>query len=734
MEARKASDLFVAVGKPPRYRIAGEVVPSDAGPPIRREELEAFLDASLPAAARARFIEEKDLDIGFSTAPSVRFRLNLYFEQNQPAMVARQVPLGELTFESLHLPPAVQRLADSPRGLVLITGATGSGKSTTMAAILHHINRNYLRHIVTIEDPIEFVHRDHRSIVSQREIGGDTRDFATALRHALRQSPDVLFIGELRDIETIGTAISAALTGHLVVTTLHTADATQTLERIVNYYPEHLREQVALDLSMALAGITAQRLVPCKDGDGLVPAVEILLMTPLARRLIAQRRLGEIEDLIKAGEAEGMQTFTHALTELVRSGKITVEAGRRAATNPEEFLLDIEGMATGSDTLKGEAAGQKSRGFSMKSLLKAAIKNRASDLLLSAGVPPMLRIDGELFEVAGGVLTPEDTRRLLFSVLNQSRRAEFEAEKEIDFALSYETSASQPEKSGDGAEPPAARRRFRVNGFYQKGYVSCALRVIPDSIPSPKQLGLPAALIRAAERMHGLILVTGPTGHGKTTTLASVIDHINRTHPCHIITVEDPIEYVHESALALVEQREVHADTHSFHNALKYVLRQDPDVIMIGEMRDQETIAAALTAAETGHLVLATLHTNDTVQTIDRIIDVFPPHQQNQVRSQLATALIGVFAQRLLPRKDGKGRVAVFEVMIATTPIRALIRDQRTHQIPSAIETGAKDGMVTFEHALRNLYTQGIVTRQTMISLLGELADTELPGSGGYSR
>jgi twitching motility protein PilT len=227
---------------------------------------------------------------------------------------------------------------------------------------------------VTIEDPIEFVHRDRRSIVSQREVGPDTKDFPTALRHALRQSPDVLFIGEMRDIETISTAISAALTGHLVVTTLHTADVTQTLERIVNYYPEHLREQVALDLSIALAGITSQRLLTRKDGNGLIPAVELLLMTPLARRLIAERRLGEIEDVIKAGEADGMQTFTQALTELVRAEQITVEAGRRAATNPEEFLLNIEGLATGSDTLREEGSGKGARGFTMKSLLRAAVK------------------------------------------------------------------------------------------------------------------------------------------------------------------------------------------------------------------------------------------------------------------------------------------------------------------------------------------------------------------------
>ena len=712
MDEQGASDLFIEQGKRPRYRIAGQVPESDL-PVIDDREFTAFIHTRLPAWAGKTFEESRDLDIGLSLNSGERFRLNLYYERNTPALVARRVPSGELDFETLRLPEAVHRLADAPRGLVLITGATGSGKSTTMAAILHYINEQYTRHIVTIEDPIEFVHRDLGSVVSQREVGHDTRDFSKGLRHALRQSPDVLFIGEMRDSETMQTAISAALTGHLVISTLHTADATQTLERIVNGYPEHLRDQVALDLSLALVGVVAQRLLPVPDGSTRVPAVEILLVTPRVQRIIAERRLGDIEEVMKTGGAEGMQSFTQALTDLWRSGTISVEAGCAAASNREEFLLAIGGMETGVGTLPSPRVEEGPSRFTMNKLLKAAVRNNASDLLISAGVPPMLRIDGDLFEVSGSNLSGEDTRRLLFSVLTPSRRAQFEEDKELDLALSIET---EP----DDDEPPV-RRRFRVNGFYQKGQISCALRVIPDRIPKPEELGLPKALLRIAERLQGLVLVTGPTGHGKTTTLASVINLINQRRACHIITVEDPIEYVHTCHLALVEQREVHADTASFHNALKYILRQDPDVIMIGEMRDQETIAAALTAAETGHLVLATLHTNDAVQTIDRIIDVFPPHQQNQVRTQLAASLLGVFAQRLLPCRKGKGRVAAFEIMLANTAVRSLIRDNKTHQIPSAIETGAKEGMITFERALQTLHQRSIINRQDMVAILGEI-------------
>ena len=710
MGDREASDLFLTTGRKPRYRIAGIVEVQDL-PPLSEADFSAFTQQHLSPLLRRKFDETHDLDVGVSLRPTERFRINFLYEKSRPGLVARRVPSGALSFDSLRLPSILARMAGVPRGLVLITGATGSGKSTTMAAILHHINQTYAKHIITIEDPIEFVHDDIKAFVSQREVGNDTQSFSAALRHVVRQSPDVIIVGEMRDLDTISTAITAALTGHLVVSTLHTADVSQTLERIVNYYPEHLRDQVALDLSMGLAGIVAQRLVPLKDGTGRVPAVETLWMTPLARRLIAERRLEDIEEVIKAGGNEGMQTFNRALAELYSEGLVTTEIGAAAAANREEFLLTIQGMETGIATLRG-AGGKVGDGkLSIRSLLKAAVRNEASDLLISAGRAPMLRIDGELFETTGGDLTPQDTERLLFSILTPHQRAAFEADREIDLALS----AQSRETEGG----PEIQRRFRVNGFYQKGHVSCALRVIQDIIPKPEELGLPRVLVASAEREHGLILVTGPTGHGKTTTLASLIDHINQKRACHIITVEDPIEYVHGGGLALIEQREVHADTKSFSNALKYILRQDPDVIMVGEMRDQETIGAALTAAETGHLVMATLHTNDAVQTIDRIIDVFPSHHQNQIRAQLAASLLGVFAQRLVPRRDEQGRMAVFEVMVANTAVKSLVRDQKTHQIPSAIETGAKEGMVTFERALRDLYDAGMVTRETFFAITG---------------
>jgi twitching motility protein PilT len=328
-------------------------------------------------------------------------------------------------------------------------------------------------------------------------------------------------------------------------------------------------------------------------------------------------------------------------------------------------------------------------------LLQETVHHGASDLHLVVGRPPQLRIDGILRDVDLPRLSPSDTQRLVYSVLNDIQKQRFEEEKELDFSLSI-----------------SELSRFRVNAHMQRGTVAAAFRTIPDHIRSFEELNLPKVLNLLSQRPNGLILVTGPTGSGKTTTLAAMVDKINTERPCHIITVEDPIEYLHAHKQALVEQREVLQDTFSFANALKYVLRQDPDVILIGEMRDLETIAAALTAAETGHLVFATLHTNDVVQTIDRIIDVFPPHQQTQTRIQLAASIEAVCCQRLLPSARGAGREIAVEVMVANDAVRAQIREGKSHQIYTTIEASGKDHMLTMDASLANLYRKGRITRE----------------------
>lgn len=328
----------------------------------------------------------------------------------------------------------------------------------------------------------------------------------------------------------------------------------------------------------------------------------------------------------------------------------------------------------------------------IETILVAAAAAGASDVHISAGLPPVFRVHGELqvqrqwepldFEMTAGLVRP----------MLGNKWEVFQEQGEIDLAYSL----------------PGVSR-FRVNVFHQRGSVGAAIRLIPREIPGLESLGLPPVVAELAGRQHGLILVTGPTGSGKSTTLAAMVDKINRERSCHIITLEDPIEYLHQHRRSIVNQREVGSDTRSFASALRAALRQDPDVILVGEMRDLETIATAITAAETGHLVLATLHTSSAVQSVDRIIDVFPPHQQGQVRIQLADTLEGVITQQLLPRADRKGRVAAVEVLIATPAVKNLIREGKTHQIVSSMQTGARYGMQTMEMALRQLVTRGLI-------------------------
>ncbi len=337
--------------------------------------------------------------------------------------------------------------------------------------------------------------------------------------------------------------------------------------------------------------------------------------------------------------------------------------------------------------------------FDINDLLIDVLEREASDLHLTAGVPPMIRLNGKLQPLDYPRLMPKDTQQLIYSILTQEQREQVERRKEFD--LSY----SVP-----------GRSRFRVNVYFQRNSLSAAFRLIPVNIRTLGDLGLPPILEEMIKKPRGFIVITGPTGSGKSTTLAALIDMINATQAVHIMTVEDPIEYLHKHKKAMVNQREIGPDTDSFTNALKYVLRQDPDVILIGEMRDIETISTGLTAAETGHLVFATLHTQDAPQTIDRIIDVFPPHQQQQVRMQLASTLQCIVSQQLLPSIDGSGRVAAVELLIPTPGIRNQIREAKTHQIRNSMQTGSSQGMVTMDKSLAALYRAGKISLETALA------------------
>lgn len=334
--------------------------------------------------------------------------------------------------------------------------------------------------------------------------------------------------------------------------------------------------------------------------------------------------------------------------------------------------------------------------MSMMDLLRLAVERKASDIHITVNSPVMFRIHGDLKPINDQVLTPAMTQQLAKELMTEEQFTLFMKKGDIDFSYGIKDLS-----------------RYRVNAFQQKGNVSLTIRLIPSKIPQMEMLGLPAMAVEFAKKPQGLLLVTGPTGSGKSTTLAAILDYINRSRNDHIITLEDPIEFVHEHKSCIVNQREIGVDTESFSTGLRAALRQDPDVILVGEMRDLETISIAITAAETGHLVFGTLHTADAPQTIDRIIDVFPPESQQQVRVQLASVLLGVMAQRLLPTTDGSGRVAAIEVLVNTPAIANLIRTEKVHQIQSSMQTGKAQGMQTMENALRELLSQKMISVET---------------------
>jgi twitching motility protein PilT len=345
----------------------------------------------------------------------------------------------------------------------------------------------------------------------------------------------------------------------------------------------------------------------------------------------------------------------------------------------------------------------------MKELIEALLQRGGSDLHITAGSPPKLRIHGKLHNTEYEFLTQEDTKSIVYSILTSEQIAKFEKNLELDFSFGLKEYG-----------------RFRTNVFVQRGAIGAVLRVIPYKVKTFDDLGLSRKVCESLCNLpKGLILVTGATGSGKSTTLAAMIDHINTNRPCHIVTIEDPIEFLHANKSALVTQREVGSDTHGFPNALRSVLRQDPDVIMIGEMRDLETIEAALTLSETGHLTFATLHTSDAVQTINRIVDVFPDYQQQQIRTMLSFTLQAVFCQHLLPAANAKGRVLATEVLLANPAVRALVRDDKSHQIYSIIQTNQKSGMATMNQSLATLYNTNQITYEDAVSSSSEPEELE---------
>ncbi|MBS1704523.1 MAG: type IV pilus twitching motility protein PilT [Armatimonadetes bacterium] len=403
------------------------------------------------------------------------------------------------------------------------------------------------------------------------------------------------------------------------------------------------------------------------------------------------------------------------------------EAGQPAAAPPQQAVQEAAFYEK-----VGSGPPKSLEDLHIDELLHIVVDKNASDLHICAASEPVIRDDGALRRLNYEKFTPQITQRMLFEIVSDDNIQKFESSLELDFSYTLPIPMDQRVPGG-----PTVRARFRVNFYRDRGAVAAAFRLISSKIPTVRQLNLPPILEQLTERPRGLILVTGPTGSGKSTSLAAMLNFINENKAVHMITIEDPIEYVHQHKLSLINQRELGADTRSFHNALRASLREDPDVLLVGEMRDTETIALAITAAETGHLVFATLHTNTAAESIDRMIDVFPPGQQEQIRIQLANNLVSVISQQLLPRAGAPGRIPAIEIMIATPAIRNLIRENKTHQIPSMIQTSGALGMITMDQCLRDLYQRGIVTleeittRAVNLEELKKMITTGTPGAPG---
>jgi twitching motility protein PilT len=459
------------------------------------------------------------------------------------------------------------------------------------------------------------------------------------------------------------------------------------------------------DLVAALANQFGHRFI---DFDQVVvnPTLDRLIPADLARKHLAVAVDMDGSDLLVAMQSPGpsaVDEINKATNWSIRPA-VAVRGELQRVINqmygPEGGAPEIEiTQVDGATVSTARAVEDIETELHVNTLLEKVVEIGGSDLHLTQGRPPMARVNGDIEVIEGfPVLTGSEIRRMIYAILTQKQREKFESVLELD------TSHSVPDVG-----------RFRVNVFLQRDSVGSVMRVIPYEIKPLEELGLPPSVATVAEMMRGLVLVTGPTGSGKSTTLASIVDIINRTKPVHIMTVEDPIEFLHSHKTAIVNQRELGEDTYSFAAALKHVLRQDPDVILVGEMRDNETIGAALTAAETGHLVFGTLHTQDAPQSIDRIIDVFAPEQQQQIRIQLASSLMAVVTQQLIPRMSGMGRALAAEVLIATPAVRNLIREAKTHQIMSMMQAGGKFGMQVMDQSLAELVKKGAISMQVAI-------------------
>ncbi|MEN9359587.1 MAG: hypothetical protein RL095_1122 [Verrucomicrobiota bacterium] len=638
-----ATEIHFIVGRPPAIRRFSNMIFLVEERPMQEDEIRNFVTVDLHPSHLSRIEKTGFLDITYFHK-DIRYSLSFTRQQRSILMVARRTECSTLDISDLGLDERISGLAMERSGLVIISGPNGGGKTTTFHAILHHINCLRAAHIVCIEDPIENHHRDIMSLITQVEPSSDCEKLIDGVKHAIRKRPDALFLSDLHDAEVSNLAIEAALAGILVVAIMHESGVRAVLERLIALRPEEQREAHLADLSQAVRGIVSQRLVPKADGPGKLPLQEIFINSGRMPTLLRQRDLNEIERSIHSGE----QGFNKTVTDLILSGTLSGET----ALAGTRFGRECTVMALAGGSRDGLALGDSADAELVRECLSTLVENNATDLIISEGTPPILRIDGNLLEMEHAALTPSETREFLFNLMSTEQKKRFEDNSEADFAISI-----QFESFG--------MRRFRVSGYRQRGNVGCVIRLVGGRPPSPDELGLPEQLVELSDSKSGLLLITSSSGHGKSSTLASLIARINQTRPVHIITIEDPVETVFPNRKAIVDQREIGSDVKSYSAGLAAALRQGPEIIVSTDLPDCESISTAITAAQTGHLVIATLRTPGPHQAIQGLLEFFPAHQREHIRTQIASCLIGISSQRLIPRESGEGRRPEFELLVS---------------------------------------------------------------------
>ena len=551
--------------------------------------------------------------------------------------------------------------------------------------MVNHCNDNRPDHIITIEDPIEFVHESKRCLVNQREVHRDTLGFTEALRSALREDPDVILVGEMRDLETIRLALTAAETGHLVFGTLHTSSAAKTIDRIVDVFPGEEKDMVRSMLSESLRAVISQTLLK-KNGGGRVAAHEIMIGTPCDPQ--PDPRGQDRPDVLRdpdrrrAGHADP-RPVPH------RAGRQGRGQQGRGALQGAEQGRSVMRVAERTERHMDRDQAIKL----MQDLLRRVAEKKASDLFITAGFPPAIKIDGEIRPQSERALTVEQSATLVRAIMNDRQTKEFDATKECNFAIA-----------------PPGIGRFRVSAFVQQAAVGCVIRLINAKIPTFEELDLPPILKEVVLTKRGLVIIVGGTGSGKSTSLAAMVGYRNEKTRGHIVTIEDPVEYVHTHKGCVITHREVGVDTDSWHAALKNTLRQAPDVILIGEIRDRETMEYGIQFSETGHLVLATLHANSANQALDRIINFFPDERRDQLLMDLSLNIRALVSQRLIPRESGSGRIAAMEIMLNSPLIQDLIFKGEVAKIKEVMSRSTRLGMKTFDQSLFELYETGFIS------------------------